>query len=30
MWVAGSLLFLFAAAWLAMEALNGPGRRPGD
>ena len=29
MWVAGSLLFLFAAASLAMEALNGPGRRHG-
>jgi hypothetical protein len=25
MWVAGSLLFLVAAVWLVMEALNGPG-----
>ncbi len=28
MWVPGSLVFLFAAVWLAMEALNGPGALP--
>jgi len=28
MWVPGSLVFLIAAVWLAMEALNGPGALP--
>jgi putative membrane protein len=28
MWVPGSLIFLFAAVWLVVEALNGPGGLP--